>query len=82
MPCVFMIHTSGSVLQGDRFDIEINVGDGAQAHVTNQAATKIHEMEANFAAQDVVIEVGEDAYLEYLPGVMIPHKHARFVGPR
>ncbi len=37
-------------------------------------------MEANFAAQDVVIEVGEDAYLEYLPGVMIPHKHARFVG--
>jgi urease accessory protein len=80
MPCVFMIHTSGSVLQGDRFDIEIRVGDGAQAHVTNQAATKIHEMEANFAAQDVVIELGEDAYLEYLPGVMIPHKHARFVG--
>ena len=80
MPCVFMIHTSGSVLQGDRFDIEIKVGEGAQAHVTTQAATKIHEMEANFAAQDVVIELGEDAYLEYLPGVMIPHKHARFVG--
>ena len=51
MACVTIIHTSGSVLQGDRFQVRIDVGPGAQAYVTTQAATKIHEMDANYAAQ-------------------------------
>jgi len=79
MPCVFIVHTSGSVLQGDRFDISIRVGPEAIAHVTTQAATKVHEMEANFAAQALDIEVSRGGYLEYLPGVIIPHRHARYV---
>ena len=79
MACVFIIHTSGSVLQGDRFDVRIDVGPGAQAHVTTQAATKIHEMDANYAAQVQDITLGDGAYLEYLPGVIIPHRHARYV---
>jgi urease accessory protein len=79
LPCVFIITTSGCILQGDRLDISISLGRNAMAHITTQAATKIHEMDANFAAQSQQLNLAENAYLEYLPGPMIPHRHSRFI---
>ena len=79
LPCVYIITTSGCVLQGDRLDISIAVGPGAMAHVTTQAATKIHGMDANFAAQSQRLSLAEHAYLELLPGPTIPHRHSRFI---
>lgn len=76
---LFMITTSGCVLQGDRLALEIDLAAGARAHVTTQASTKIHSMDANYAVQTQTITVGEDAYLEFLPEPMIPHRRARFV---
>jgi urease accessory protein len=79
MPCVFIISNAGAILQGDRNTISIEVGPHAQAHVTTQAATKIHEMDANYASQIQEIVLHEGAYLEYLPDPIIPHKHTRFL---
>jgi urease accessory protein len=79
LPCVYVITTSGCVLEDDRFDISIAVEAGAMAHVTTQAATKIHRMAAGFASQVQHVDLAEDAYLELLPGPMIPQRHSRFV---
>ncbi|HEY2313793.1 MAG TPA: urease accessory protein UreD [Streptosporangiaceae bacterium] len=79
LPCVYIITTSGCVLQGDRLHIAVTVGPGAMAHVTTQSATKIHQMDANFAAQSHQLTLGDDAYLELLPRPVIPHRHSRFV---
>lgn len=79
LPCVPIISNSGGILQGDRYAIEIDLADGAEAHITTQAATKIHEMDANFASQTQEIVLAAGSYLEYLPHPVIPHKHARFV---
>ena len=79
MPCVFIMSSSGGILQGDRVTIEIALSAGAEAHVTTQAATKIHEMDTNYATQIQDIVLGEHAYLEYLPDPIIPFKHSRFV---
>lgn len=79
MACLMIIHSSGSVLQGDRFEVAIDVASGARAHVTTQAATKVHQMEANYAAQIQEVTVASGGYLEYLPGLTIPHRHARYV---
>jgi urease accessory protein len=79
MACLMIIHSSGSVLQGDRFDVRIDIGSGARAHVTTQAATKVHQMDANYAAQTQEVTVAPGGYLEYLPGLTIPHRHARYV---
>jgi urease accessory protein len=79
LPCVFIITTTGCILQGDRFNIEIDLAPDTRAHVTTQAATKIHSMDANYAAQTQSIVLGENAYLEYLPDPVIPHVHARFI---
>ncbi|MEQ4777534.1 urease accessory protein UreD [Providencia huaxiensis] len=79
LPCVTMISTSGSLLQGDRQALDIIVEKGACAHVTTQSATKVHMMEANYATQYQNIIVEEDGYLEYLPDPIIPHRNSRFI---
>jgi urease accessory protein len=79
LPCVFIISNSGGILQGDRNTISIELGPDAQAHVTTQSATKIHEMDANYAAQHQEIVLHDNAYLEYLPDPVIPHRHTRFL---
>jgi urease accessory protein len=79
LPCVYIISTSGCVLGGDRFDISIAVGADAMAHVTTQAATKIHQMDVGYAAVSQRLDLSENAYLELLPGPVIPHRHSRFV---
>jgi urease accessory protein len=79
MAWVFLITTTGCLLQGDRLALDIALGPRATAHVTTQSATKIHSMEANFAAQTQSITLADEAYLEFLPDPVIPHRQARFV---
>jgi len=79
MPCVFIISNAGGILQGDRNTIQVTVGAGAMAHLTTQSATKVQEMDANFASQVQNIVVQEGAYFEYIPHPVIPHRHTRFV---
>jgi urease accessory protein len=76
---VFMIVTTGCLLQGDRLALDVRLGPGAQAHVTTQSATKIHTMDANYAAQTQSFTLADDAYLEFLPDPIIPHREARFI---
>ena len=79
LACVFLITTTGCLLQGDRLALEVTLGPRAQAHVTTQSATKIHAMDANYAAQTQTITLADDAYLEFLPDPVIPHRRARFI---
>jgi urease accessory protein len=79
LPCVYVITTSGCVVQGDRFEVSTSLAAGAMAHITTQAATKIHAMESGHAAQSQQIVLADNAYLEFLPGPTIPHRHSRFI---
>ncbi|MFN3888866.1 MAG: urease accessory protein UreD [Beijerinckiaceae bacterium] len=76
---VFVITTTGCVLQGDRLALEILLEEGAFAHVTTQSATKVHGMDANYAVQTQRVHVKDGAYLEYLPEPLIPHRASRFL---
>ena len=79
MAWLFMITTSGCVLQGDRMALEVTLAPGARAHVTTQSATKVHSMDANYAVQTQSIALADDAYLEFLPEPLIPHRRTRFL---
>jgi urease accessory protein len=76
---VFLITTTGCLLQGDRLALDIALGPRAQAHLASQSATKIHAMDANYAAQSQTITLADDAYLEFLPDPLIPHRRSRFL---
>jgi len=78
MPVVYIITNSGGILQGDRYTQEFAVGPEARGHLTTQAATKIHEMDANHATQVQSIDLEDGAYLEYLPEPIIPFRNSRF----
>ena len=76
---LFVITTSGCVLQGDRLELEIELAPHARAHVTTQSATKIHSMDANYAVQTQSTVLADGAYLEFLPEPLIPHRRARYL---
>jgi len=75
---LFLITTSGCILQGDRFALDITLGAGARAHITTQCATKVHAMDANYAVATQSINLDEGAYLEFLPDPLLLHRGARF----
>ena len=76
---LFMITTSGCILQGDRLALDVTLGPGARTHLTTQSATKVHSMDANFALQTQSIALADGAYLEFLPEPLIPHRRSRFL---
>lgn len=79
LPGVYIISTSGGILQGDRYDIDVTLAPDTMAHVTTQSATKVQSMDANFATQTQNFTLAENSYFEFLPGPTIPHRSSRFV---
>lgn len=79
LPCVSIISNAGGILQGDRNIIEIDMAAGSQAHVTTQSATRIHEMDANYASQTQELTLAAGSYLEYIARPIIPAKNSRFI---
>jgi len=78
MAYVYIVSPSGGILQGDRYCIDVTLGNNTFAHVTTQGATRVYKMEKNYASQIVNINVGEDGYFEYIPDQIIPFRNSRF----
>ena len=78
MAYVYIVSPSGGILQGDRYLIDITLGNNTFAHVTTQGATRIYKMDKNYASQTVNIKVDEGGFLEYIPDQIIPFRNSRF----
>jgi urease accessory protein len=78
MAYVYIVSPSGGILQGDRYLIDITLGNNTFAHVTTQGATRIYKMDKNYASQTVNIKVEEGSLLEYIPDQIIPFRNSRF----
>ena len=79
LPICSIISVGGGILQGDRYKIDISVGEGACAQVNSQGANRVHWMDANYASQHQTIKLEEDSYLEYLPDFTIAYRGSRFI---
>lgn len=76
IPEVQITNPSGGVLGGDRLDLEIFLASGSSATVLTQAANKAYRGEAS--EQRAVFNVGEGAFLEYLPHHLIPYPGSNY----
>jgi urease accessory protein len=78
---VHLHNVSGGLLGGDRLELVVNVGMGAQVQVTTTGATRIYRPRAEALAvlQSNEIAVAENGLLEYLPDAVIPFARARYV---
>lgn len=69
--CVYLLSPTGGIVQGDRYRIDLHIGDGARALFTTQSATKIYRMPDGCAEQVSRIDVGRGAFFEYVPDAAI-----------
>ncbi len=78
-PQAVLITTSGGVTDGDSLKMAIEVGPGASAVATTQAAEKIYRAAkgGGHCAIDVAVRVAEGAALEWLPQETIVFEGAR-----
>lgn len=78
MTHVYIVSSSGGILQGDKYTIDVVLEKGALAHITTQGATRIYGMDSSNAIQAVNVSLDDGAYLEFIPDQIIPYKNSRF----
>jgi urease accessory protein len=69
---------SGGIYEGDRLDVTLATAQGAEAHVSTQAATVVHSMPSGSASQRVRLQCEGGSYLEYLPDPQILFPSSRY----
>lgn len=79
MPCVYILSSGGPIVDGDRYEQHFELLEGAMAHISTGAATKIASMRYNYASMLQSIRLDKGSYLEYLPEPLIPHRSSRFL---
>lgn len=62
-----LINTAGGMTGGDRLSWTVSVADGAHAMLTTQACEKIYRSSGGEAVSTIVLDVGAEASLAWLP---------------
>ena len=78
MTQIYIMSSSGGILQGDKYTIDIILEKNTLAHITTQGATRIYGMNTSNAIQMVNVSLDDGAYLEFIPDQIIPYKNSRF----
>jgi urease accessory protein len=78
IPEAVLVTTSGGIAGGDRLRIDVSVEAGAAALLTSQAAEKIYRSLGPEAHCAVSLQIGDGAWLEWLPQETIVFQAARF----
>jgi urease accessory protein len=73
-----LIHTAGGMVGGDRLNYRLTLAPHAHAVVTTAAASKIYGAQGKKTEQVIDIDIGENAYLEWLPQEAIIFNQAQF----
>jgi Urease accessory protein UreH len=73
-----IVNPGGGYLGGDRYGIDIEVGQGASLLLTTQSATKVYRTPHGHAQQDTHIRLGPGAVLEYLPDQLIAYRESTY----
>jgi len=76
-PTAVVATTSGGLVGGDRLEIAAEVGEGARALVTAQAAEKVYRSAGADVRVDVRLSVADGGWLEWLPQETILFDGAR-----
>jgi urease accessory protein len=71
------VNTAGGVAGGDRFEIEIAVGEGSRLAVTTAAAEKVYRAAGPAAQLDISLRAAAGSHLSWLPQETILFDQAR-----
>jgi urease accessory protein len=71
------VNTAGGIAGGDRFDIEIEAGEGARLTLTTAAAEKVYRAAGPAAELNIALKAAPGAHLSWLPQETILFDRAR-----
>jgi urease accessory protein len=71
------VNTAGGIAGGDRFDIEIAAGEGANLTLTTAAAEKVYRAAGPAAELNIALKAAPGAHLSWLPQETILFDRAR-----
>src|SRR3979411_212644 len=71
------VNTAGGIAGGDRFDIDIATGEGAQLTATTAAAEKIYRAQGPVAQLNIALEAAAGSHLAWVPQETILFDQAR-----
>jgi urease accessory protein len=72
-----LVHLGG-ILDGDRYDLSVQLGPDASAQITTAAATQVYRMPHDDARQDMMLRLAAGSHLAWLPEPLILFAGARF----
>jgi urease accessory protein len=78
MPYIIFVNPTGGALQGDRYEYEFRLEEGAEAFVTENTATKLYKMDLNYASRRTDVYLENGSRLEYLPRETIAFADSRW----
>src|SRR5258705_3890752 len=61
------VNTAGGVAGGDRFNIDITVGEGSRLEVTTAAAEKVYRAQGSAAQLNIPLKAADGAHVTWLP---------------
>lgn len=71
------VNTAGGIAGGDRFDIDIAVGEGSRLAVTTAAAEKVYRAQGPAAEVNIALKAAAGAHLSWMPQETILFDRAR-----
>ncbi len=78
MPYVIFVNPTAGIIEGDRYTYDIRLDEGAEAFITDNAATKIYRMDSNYGSRITNISLGSGSRLEYIPKENIAFARSRW----
>ena len=73
---LIIIHPPGGIVGGDQLSTQVQVGSSANVVVTTPGGTKWYRSNGQVSRQEVIVEVGRNASLEWLPQESIFYNQA------
>ena len=73
-----LLHSAGGMVGGDRLSAKIDLSPNSRALITTAAATKIYRSDGEISHQQIQIDIGANACLEWLPQETIIFNQAKY----
>jgi urease accessory protein len=74
---LMLMSSSPGILDGDRYDTEIRVGEGCWVSLETQSYQRLFQMKEG-ASQQMVVKMKKGSTFIYLPHPVVPHRHSLF----
>ena len=77
IPAYFLMQLGGGIVEGERYNINVELKENVRAIVTTQAASKVYKCENSYESfQETTLKLQENSILEYITDPVILYKNA------